>query len=139
MPDPNDIPTVPNYKLQTPPLSLRRPRLKLGSDDPLRLGWREVRLKLSREELEKVLSQRGFGPNADMTDALRDVGLTTLTSQPTLGSLADKVGKLRPSWRVGDWNVGVSEEALGRGLLDTLGVKPWTTVDDKPAVDPSNR
>jgi hypothetical protein len=137
MPGPNDVPTVPNYKLQTPPLSLRRPRLRLGSGADLRLGWREVRLRLSREELERVLSQHG--PNTDMSDALRDVGMPTLTSQPTLGSLADKVGKLRPSWRVGDWNVGLSEEALGRGLLDTLGVKPWTTVDDKPAVDPSNR
>src|SRR5262245_11234532 len=109
MPGPNDIPTVPNYKLQTPPLSLRRPRLRLGSGEELRLDWREVRLKLSREELEKALNQRG-GPYTDMTDVLRDIGMPTLTSQPTLGSLADKVGKLRPSWRVGDWNVGLSEE-----------------------------
>jgi hypothetical protein len=131
MAGPNDIPTVPNYRLQTPPLTLRRPRLAFGPGTQLRADWREVRLRLTREQLERVLSQRG-----EMIGVLLEIGWPTLASQPTLGSLADKVGKLRPQWRIGDWNVGVSEESIGRGLLDTFGLKPWTTVDDKPAAKP---
>ena len=66
---------------------------------------------------------------------LREIGPVELTSLPTLGDIAKKVDKLRPHWRVGDWNVGVPEEAIGRSLLDIFGLKPWTTGDDKPITD----
>jgi hypothetical protein len=104
----------------------------------LRLDWREVRLQLTREQLERVLDDSGSGATQarrDMTEVLRDIGLVTLTSQPTLGEVAKKVEKLRPNWRVGDWNIGLSEEALGRGLLDAFGLKPYTTGDDKPITE----
>jgi hypothetical protein len=109
--------------------------LRLGSDLELRLDWREVRLQLTREQLERVLNQPWTGATRDMTEVLREIGPVTLISQPTLGGLTDQVNKLRPNWRVGDWNIGISEEAIGRSLLDTLGVKPWTTGDDKPITE----
>ena len=89
---------------------------------------------MSREQLVRILNEPGSGPTADrdMKRVLRGIGPVELTSLPTLGDIAKKVDKLRPHWRVGDWNVGVPEEAIGRSLLDIFGLKPWTTGDDNP-------
>ena len=82
MPGPNDLPPVPNYRLQTPGLSLRRPRLRLGAaDGQLKPGWREMRLTLSRDQLERVLSQREACSDYDMV-ALSTAGGVTISVAP---------------------------------------------------------
>jgi hypothetical protein len=70
----------------------------------------------------------------EMRRELLDIGPVELTGLPRTGDLVKKIGRFRKlQW--GDYNLKLDEEAIGRGLLNLSGGKPWT--NELTAPDPT--